>query len=223
MLTIRDEIKHLHKLLKQHMTNVHFLEEQAAGFGTMKVPLELQNQLEAERETAATLQEALSELKRKHPGAFKGAGRRLVPFAETEPLPSVLIIDSDPYWRDIYVEVITAFVHKATTLHPQELIEHPTAFSLAGYQIAIIGIPPLELVASPQTLKNWNKQIGRIGQAIPVILLTTKETTDLSLVTHHALRQHHTDSVATIPKETFNYGWFIKMVKKALALKDSSP
>jgi len=223
MLTIQDEINHLKKLLKKHMTNVHFLEEQAAGFGTMDVPLKLHNQLEAEREAVTTLQEDLSEMKRKHPGAFKGAGRRLVPFSENDPLPSVLVIDSDPYWRDIFVEVITAFVHKAVTLPPQELIEPPTAFSPKVYQIAVVGIPPLELVDSAQALKSWSKQIGRIGQAMPVILLTTKETTDLSLVTHHALRQRHTDSVATIPKETFNYGWFIKMVKKALALKETYP
>ncbi len=223
MLTIRNEITHLHKLLKQHMTNVHYLEERAAGFGAMNVPLDLQNQLQAEREAVNMLQEALSELKKKHPTAFRGAGRRLVPFAETESLPGVLVIESDPHWRDIYIEVITAFVHKAASLHPRELIEHPTAFSPANYRIAIIGIPSLQLVAAPQALETWSRQVGRIGEAMPVILLTTKETTDLSLVTRHALRQHHTDSIATIPKETFNYGWFIKMVKKALTLKNSYP
>ena len=54
---IADREKHQLRMLRQHKRNLARLQEQAAGYGALGTPLELQNRIEAEHEAIALLQQ----------------------------------------------------------------------------------------------------------------------------------------------------------------------
>jgi hypothetical protein len=205
MINQQDKINRLKRELVQRQNNIHYLEAQAAAYGALNVPLKLHNDLARERELAETLQLQLDELLRRRNGDLG------------ENAPRLIIVEDDIHWQDIIVEVAANLGYRITTYRPLELATQIETLTLDQYQMAILGLPPSKAFTSSAKLATWTESVAKISQAMPVILLTNRSALSVSIATHQSLFKHRLNTVATIPKETFNHTWFAKILKKTSA------
>jgi hypothetical protein len=214
--TIEELIIETSNALKQTLMDIGYLERQAATYGILSIPLKLHNDLREHREQAETLQLKLDQLLEQRPSRFHGAGNLIVPLPEEENVPSVLVIESDVHWGNIVTEVVTAMAHKVNRYVPKDYVDESASISLKHFRMAIIGQPFLEISRGEFSLEAWINQIIAISQAMPVILLTTRDAMSLSIQTRRSLLDHNCDTLDTIQKETFHYERFVKRVQQAI-------
>ena len=203
----------IHSLKTQLQTsqnNLLYLEEQAAAYGALDVPLHLHNQIAEERRKMETLRAQLAELKQQ-----QAAGG---PATETPApdAPLILIVEEDVYWRDIFTGVAILLGCRSRPLTPRELVARTESLSAGAPRIAVIGLPAEDSFGEGCPLEAWQEAVRTLGQTTPLIFLSTPPAEPVSITTRHYLRTHHIEALATIRKETFNHDWFIKLCQKAL-------
>lgn len=194
---------HLQKLIAKRHQNIQYLEAQAAKYGVLSVPLEIHNQLLDEKAALEALQANLEQSQSRRPLAGPAAAR-------------FIVVENDVYWREIIIEAATVLGYQSTPFHPTDLMSRTDDLPLADHCLSIISLPTADHFAPPFSLKKWTVAITKLAQTMPVILLTSGEATPVSLATRHTLRKYNRESAATIQKETFNYNWFLKMIRKAI-------
>jgi len=209
---IQSEINSLRNRLKKGIKNVHFLEEKAAAYGVLAIPLEIHNNLTQERELVERLQLELEELLK----ISRKPGARILPHDAMEEAPIIMIIEHDVHWRAIVAEIATAFGYRTRVYHPLELMAQIETLPLTDYHMSIIGLPTPKTLTTPSAIETWTQIIVKISQTMPIILLTGQDSMSISITTHHSIIENNAETVAIIPKETFNDEWFAKMFKKAL-------
>jgi hypothetical protein len=64
-----DDLESLKRQLEIHLRNLHKLEEQRAGYGSLDVPLKILNQIEFEKEEIARIEKEIAGLKRRSQGS----------------------------------------------------------------------------------------------------------------------------------------------------------
>lgn len=207
-------LRSLQRQLEKHQNTLNYLEEQAAHFGPLSVPVELHNQLVKEREIIAALNQQLQGLQHARTHA-EDTGSRLKSLAKAH-IPTVAAVDNDVYWHGIIAEVAAAFnLHTENYTVPQ-MIEYLSEFGQVGHKVAVIGMPTPQEFSHTVNLKTWTRTIVAVCRHIPTILLTSREARSVAIATRYALLKHNVSPVATIQKETFTYEWFTKMFKKAM-------
>ncbi|RME45637.1 MAG: hypothetical protein D6796_10160 [Caldilineae bacterium] len=203
-------IQSLKVQLQTCQNNLLYLEEQAAAYGALDVPLRLHNQIAAERRKMETLQAQLAELE-KQQTAGGPATETLSPDA-----PLILIVEEDVYWRDILTGVAVLLGCQSRPVTPRELVARPESLSAGAPRIAVIGLPAEDSFGEDYPLDGWQEAVRKLGQTTSLIFLSTPQAEPVSIATRHYLRTHHIEALATIQKETFNHNWFIKLCQKAL-------
>lgn len=207
------KIAHLKELLSIRQRNIDFLELKAAKYGDLSMPLDVHNQLVAEKEAAETLRLQINRLLQQRPDVDLPASMPIDPLPATVKTPTILIFEDDLPWRDILVEAAAALGCK-TQVWP---LTQPLAGDAPGnYQAAVIGLPTPEAFTETFSQENLTQLITQISQAMPLVLLTTRDALAVSLTARQTLLKNNREAVATIPKETFNNIWFTRMLKKAL-------
>lgn len=207
------KIAHLKELLSIRQRNINFLELKAAKYGDLSMPLDVHNQLVAEKETAETLRLQINRLLQQRPDVDLPASVPIDPLPPTVKAPTILIFEDDLPWRDILVEAATALGCK-TQVWP--LAQPLEGLVWGNYQVAVIGLPVPETFTEAFGQEQLTALIAQISLAMPLILLTTRDALAVSLAARQALLKNNLMAVATIPKETFNNIWFTRMLKKAL-------
>ncbi len=213
MSKVNRKIAHLKELLSIRQRNIDFLELRAAKYGALSVPIEVHNQLVAEKEAAETLRLQINRLLQQRPDVVLSASVPIDPLPPTVKPPTVLIFEDDLPWRDILVEAATALGCK-TQVWP--LSQSLGSLTLGDYQVAVIGLPVPEAFTETFNQEHLTELITQISLAMPLVLLTTRDALDVSLAARQTLLKNNLMAVATIPKETFNNIWFTRMLKKAL-------
>jgi hypothetical protein len=202
--------------LKQTLNAIGYLEKQVAAYGILSVPLKLHNDLLEKRDLAEKFQLKLDQLLEQKPAKFQDAGKLLVPLPEDEEAHSVLIIESDVHWGNIFTEVVTAMKHKVKRCKPQEIVDLNGTVIDDYYRMAIIGQPTLEISQGAFSLADWTNVVVKISQTMPIILLTTRDALAISIQTRRSLIENNANALDTIQKETFHYERLVKRVRQAL-------
>jgi len=210
MKNLQTVIQSLKTQLSTCQNNLLYLEEQAATYGALNVPLHLHNQIAEERRKMETLQAQVAELE-KQQVAGGPAVEALTPGA-----PLILIVEEDVYWRDIFIGVAVILGCQTRPMTPGELVARAGSLPPGEHRIAVIGLPAEDSFGEAYSLDAWQRAVRTLGQTVPLILLSTHQAESVSIATRHYLRAHNIEALATIHKETFNHDWFIKLCQKAL-------
>lgn len=193
----RNEIKHKQKLLAQHRRNLRYLESQAARHGH-DVPLVLHNALVFEREAIGQLEREL-------------AAAGISPYPQ--PNWRALVIDADPHWREIIASNVNRLGGLALEYPAFPTKKDEPLIKLCG--VAIIGISPRS--KSARSIEQCAKNVVKLGQHMPVILLAGWNDRDSAIAVRRAFRNSGGKVTATtIFKETFDSFWFARVVHQIL-------
>ena len=132
--------------------------------------------------------------------------------------PLVLLVGNDLRWlQDIVAEVALTFGQRIVACHPLEITERMQTLDLDKCQVSVIDLPSSDLFTEAFALGTWLEFIARISALMPIILLTSKNTQQIKILTRHSLSDPNDVIIDTIDTDYYDHRRLIKAFKKALA------
>jgi len=191
------ELQQKQQLLEQHRRNLHYLQNQAAQYG-IDTPVAVHNALTAEQDAIATIEREL-------------AAAGLAPQRRAE--WQALLVDPDSSWRKIIAQNIGQLGGQVVEQH--HISTHETATAVKGSAIAIVGVP--NHPADDALTRQWIKDVVKLGQELPIILLACWNSRDTAIALRQAICAGTSDVTAvTVFKDNFDPRWFSRVVHKIL-------
>ena len=190
-------IEQKQNLLKQHRRNLSYLEQQAAKYG-LEVPLAIHNALSAEQDAIATIERDL---------VTQGVT------SPPQPKWQALVIDADAHWREIITKNVGQLGGAVIAPHTFPAPESLEAIETSV--LAIVGVPGQ--AQTDASSRQWIKNVVKLGQSLPLILLTSWDNKDTTIALRQAICEEPTNvTTVTIFKENFDPFWFSRVVHKIL-------
>jgi hypothetical protein len=188
------DLEQKQNLLKQHQRNLHYLAQQAAAYG-LDLPLAIHNALCNEQEAIAKLEQDLAAL-----GVFN----------PPEPAWQALVVDPDSHWRKIVAKNIGQL--GGQVIECETLSMRKSNGLVNASALAIVGVPD-----APESTGQWVKDVVKLGQHLPLILLVGWRNRDAAIALRQAIGGGSTRVTSTtIFKDNFDPYWFSRVVQKIL-------
>jgi hypothetical protein len=189
-MTEIDGITQKQTLLAQHRQNLHYLTQQAAQYG-LDLPLALHNALCHEQEGVAILERELAAL---------GVS------AQPEPQWQALVIDPDYHWRQIITQAIGQL--GGAVVECPAWPDGKVKDLAAANALAVIGVPDA-------STRQWVKDVVKLGQRLPLILLAGAANRDTVIVLRQAIGVG-SKPITTVSKDNFDACWFARVAQNIL-------
>ena len=191
------ELEQKQQLLEQHQRNLRYLQHQAAQYG-IHTPLAVHNALTTEQDAIATIEREL-------------AAAGLAP--QRQSVWQALLVDPDSSWRKIIAQNISQLGGRVIELH--HIATHETATAVKHSAVAIVGMP--NHAADDALTRQWIKDVVKLGQELPIILLACWDSRDTAIALRQAICAGPSDVTAiTVFKDNFDPRWFSRVVHKIL-------